>query len=51
MKTIYHAGRKITKADGRSLWIVNTDSGRRFGFVTEYAAKKKAEEISQNQAF
>ena len=51
MRTIYHAGQKITKAEGRSLWIVNLSTGLRYGFPTRYQAETKAEEISKNQAF
>jgi len=47
MKVYTYKGVTITKGeDYRSLWIVNLNTGLRYGYRTQYHAERKVDEVT-----
>ena len=48
MSTYTYKGVTISKAeDFRSLWIVNLNTGLRYGYKTQFAAERKVDEVTE----
>ena len=50
MKTYTYKGVTISKGENhRSLWVVNLNTGLRYGYRTRFAAERKVDEMSEGE--